>query len=70
MVAEGIKAFPKTGFYLYYPIVNRTELETGHRQGNSCEREEKERNIQWSIFLGKKRVESDLELNMTTKFST
>ena len=28
---RGIKAFPKTEFYLYYPIVNRTELETGHR---------------------------------------
>ena len=34
MVAEGIKAFPKTGFYLYYPIVNRTELETGHKWGS------------------------------------
>ena len=31
MVEEGIKAFPKSEFYLYHPIVNRAELETGHR---------------------------------------
>lgn len=31
MVAEEIKAFPKMGFYLYHPMVDRTVLETGHR---------------------------------------
>lgn len=31
-VAKWIKAFPKMGFYLYHSVVDRTELDTGHRE--------------------------------------
>lgn len=70
MVAEGIKAFPKNGVL---PVLSNSEQnragDWAQRQGKSCEREEKERNSHWSIFLGIKRVESNLELNTDHKFS-
>lgn len=51
MVAEGIKAFPKTGFYLYYPIVNKTELETGHRDKANHVKGKKKREIFNGVFF-------------------
>lgn len=51
MVAEGIKAFPKMGFYLYYPIVNRTELETGHRDKANHVKGKKKREIVIGVFF-------------------
>lgn len=50
------------GFYLYYPIVNRTELETGHRdKANHVKGKKKRENSHWSIFRIK-RVESNLKV--------
>lgn len=45
-------------------MVDRTELETGHREGKSFEGEGKEKiNTHCNLFVGMKRVESELEVD-------
>lgn len=52
------------GFYLYHPVVDRTELETGQtKEANHWKGKGKRRSIHWVIFLGIKRTETELEVD-------
>lgn len=64
-MAKGIKVFPKMGFYLYHPMVDRTELETGQTEkANHWKRKEKKVSTFFGIiFLGIKSIESELEVD-------